>query len=135
MTRRPEDLRQSGGLLLVQADAQRLPLTDRSVDVAMAMHMLYHVPDIPAAIGELPPGSGDARPQFHHAERCGHAGPGILHGHIHLPLNRSGWLLELAAGAGVEDYLGHGVGAQAQFRGYLVRAEALLVVQPGEALL
>jgi ubiquinone/menaquinone biosynthesis C-methylase UbiE len=48
-----EDLRQSGGLSLVQADAQRVPLPDESVDVAMAMHMLYHVPDIPAAIGEL----------------------------------------------------------------------------------
>jgi SAM-dependent methyltransferase len=48
-----EDLRQSGGLSLVQADAQRLPLPDESVDVAMAMHMLYHVPDVPAAIREL----------------------------------------------------------------------------------
>ena len=48
-----QDLRQSGSLSLVQADAQRLPLPDRSVDVALAMHMLYHVPDIPAAIGEL----------------------------------------------------------------------------------
>ena len=48
-----EDLRQSGGLSLVQADAQRLPLSDESVDVAMAMHMLYHVPDVPAAIREL----------------------------------------------------------------------------------
>jgi ubiquinone/menaquinone biosynthesis C-methylase UbiE len=47
------DLRQSGGVSLVQADAQRLPLPDGSVDVAMAMHMLYHVPDMAAAIGEL----------------------------------------------------------------------------------
>lgn len=46
-------LRRSVGLSLVQADAQRLPLPDRTVDVAMAMHMLYHVPDIPAAIREL----------------------------------------------------------------------------------
>ena len=53
MLRSLEDLRQSGGLSLVQADAQRLPLPDQSVDVAMAMHMLYHVPDIPAAIREL----------------------------------------------------------------------------------
>jgi ubiquinone/menaquinone biosynthesis C-methylase UbiE len=53
MLRSLEDLRQSGGLSLVQADAQRLPLSDESVDVAMAMHMLYHVPDIPAAIREL----------------------------------------------------------------------------------
>lgn len=48
-----QDLRQSGSLSLVQADAQRLPLPDESVDVAMAMHMLYHVPDVPAAIREL----------------------------------------------------------------------------------
>ena len=53
MLRSLEDLRQSGGLSLVQADAQHLPLPDRTVDVAMAMHMLYHVPDIPAAIREL----------------------------------------------------------------------------------
>jgi SAM-dependent methyltransferase len=53
MLRAVEDLRQSSGLSLVQADAQRLPLPDESVDVAMAMHMLYHVPDIAAAIREL----------------------------------------------------------------------------------
>lgn len=53
MLRSLQDLRQSGGLSLVQADAQRLPLPDGSVDVAMAMHMLYHVPDVTAAIGEL----------------------------------------------------------------------------------
>jgi SAM-dependent methyltransferase len=53
MLRSLEDLRQSGGLSLVQADAQRLPLPDQCVDVAMAMHMLYHVPDIQAAIREL----------------------------------------------------------------------------------
>ncbi len=53
MLRSLADLRQSGGLSLAQADAQRLPLPDRTVDVAMAMHMLYHVPDIPAAIREL----------------------------------------------------------------------------------
>jgi SAM-dependent methyltransferase len=53
MLRSLEDLRESSRLSLVQADAQRLPLPDRSVDVAMAMHMLYHVPDVPAAIREL----------------------------------------------------------------------------------
>jgi len=46
-------LRQSGRLSLVQADAERVPLPDGSVDVAMAMHMLYHVPDAAAAIREL----------------------------------------------------------------------------------
>jgi SAM-dependent methyltransferase len=53
MLRSLEDLRRSGRLSLLQADAQRLPLSDDSVDVAMAMHMLYHVPDIQAAIREL----------------------------------------------------------------------------------
>lgn len=53
MLRSLEDLCQSGRLSLIQADAQRLPLPDQSVDVAMAMHMLYHVPDIQAAIREL----------------------------------------------------------------------------------
>jgi SAM-dependent methyltransferase len=53
MLRSLADLRQSGRLSVVQADAQHLPLPDQSVDVAMAMHMLYHVPDVPAAIREL----------------------------------------------------------------------------------
>jgi SAM-dependent methyltransferase len=41
------------GLSRVQADAQDLPLPDDCVDVSMAMHMLYHVPSIPAAVSEL----------------------------------------------------------------------------------
>jgi len=53
MLRSLGDLRQAGRLSLVQADAQYLPLPDDSVDVAMAMHMLYHVPDVKAAIREL----------------------------------------------------------------------------------
>jgi ubiquinone/menaquinone biosynthesis C-methylase UbiE len=48
-----QDLRQSGRLALIQADAQRLPLRDGAVDVALAMHMLYHVPDVRAAVREL----------------------------------------------------------------------------------
>ena len=47
------ELRESRRLSLLQADAQRLPLPDESVDVALAMHMLYHVPDLPAAVREL----------------------------------------------------------------------------------
>jgi ubiquinone/menaquinone biosynthesis C-methylase UbiE len=47
------ELRESGRLSVVQADAQHVPLPDASVDVAMAMHMLYHVPDVSAAIREL----------------------------------------------------------------------------------
>ena len=54
MLRTLEDLaRSSGRLTLVQADAQRLLLRDDGVDVALAMHMLYHVPDVPAAVAEL----------------------------------------------------------------------------------
>jgi SAM-dependent methyltransferase len=37
----------------VVADAQALPLADGTVDVALSMHMLYHVPDIAEAIAEL----------------------------------------------------------------------------------
>ena len=37
----------------VVADAQRLPVADGAADAALAMHMLYHVPDIPAAVAEL----------------------------------------------------------------------------------
>ncbi|MDQ0932579.1 SAM-dependent methyltransferase [Streptomyces turgidiscabies] len=35
------------------ADVTRLPLATGSVDAALAMHMLYHVPDIPLAVREL----------------------------------------------------------------------------------
>jgi SAM-dependent methyltransferase len=35
------------------ADAQHLPLPDGVAGAALAMHMLYHVPDIDRAIGEL----------------------------------------------------------------------------------
>jgi SAM-dependent methyltransferase len=36
----------------VVADAQRLPLPDASVDVALLMHMLYHVPEPAQAVSE-----------------------------------------------------------------------------------
>ncbi|MFD0883973.1 class I SAM-dependent methyltransferase [Streptosporangium algeriense] len=35
------------------ADAQNLPFADHSVDAVLAMHMLYHVTDIPATIAEI----------------------------------------------------------------------------------
>jgi SAM-dependent methyltransferase len=35
------------------ADAQQLPLRDGAAGAVLAMHMLYHVPDIDRAIGEL----------------------------------------------------------------------------------
>lgn len=38
---------------LMVGDAQRLPFPDDSVDVALSMHMLYHVPDRTVAIAEL----------------------------------------------------------------------------------
>ena len=37
----------------VVGDIQALPLADDSVDGALAMHMLYHVPDVPAALRDL----------------------------------------------------------------------------------
>ena len=38
---------------LLAADAARLPLRDAAIDVMLAMHMLYHVPDPATAVGEL----------------------------------------------------------------------------------
>ncbi len=38
---------------VAQADAQRLPIRDASVDRVMANHMLYHVPDQRAALAEF----------------------------------------------------------------------------------
>lgn len=37
----------------VCGDVQSLPFADGTFDAAMAMHMLYHVPDIPAGVAEL----------------------------------------------------------------------------------
>jgi SAM-dependent methyltransferase len=53
MLRSLSDLRRSGRLSLIQGDAQCLPLRDRTADVGLAMHMLYHVPDMHAAVREL----------------------------------------------------------------------------------
>jgi SAM-dependent methyltransferase len=38
---------------LLAGDAAALPLADRAADVTLAPHMLYHVPDRPAAVREL----------------------------------------------------------------------------------
>jgi SAM-dependent methyltransferase len=38
---------------LLAADASALPLRDGAADLTLAMHMLYHVPDPPAAVREL----------------------------------------------------------------------------------
>jgi SAM-dependent methyltransferase len=53
MLRSASDCRDRDRVWLVQADVLRCPVRDASVDVAMAMHMLYHVPDVPAAVREL----------------------------------------------------------------------------------
>ena len=41
------------GVPVVNADAGALPLRDGAADVALAMHMLYHCPDIAATVREL----------------------------------------------------------------------------------
>lgn len=38
---------------LAAGDAAALPLRDHVASLTLAPHMLYHVPDLPAAIGEL----------------------------------------------------------------------------------
>ncbi len=38
---------------ILNLDAQQLPFDDHSFDVVMANHMLYHVPDLDAALGEI----------------------------------------------------------------------------------
>jgi SAM-dependent methyltransferase len=53
MLRSLAELRSSGRLTPMQGDAQQLPLGDGVADVGLAMHMLYHVPDIQAAVREL----------------------------------------------------------------------------------
>jgi ubiquinone/menaquinone biosynthesis C-methylase UbiE len=35
------------------ADAQKLPFADTSFDAVIANHMLYHIPDLPRALGEI----------------------------------------------------------------------------------
>jgi SAM-dependent methyltransferase len=44
---------QKVGALLAQADAAALPLRSGSAELALAMHMLYHVPDPSLAVHEL----------------------------------------------------------------------------------
>ncbi len=41
------------GALRCVADAENLPLSDTSFDTTLCIHMLYHVPDVDKAIGEL----------------------------------------------------------------------------------
>src|ERR1700722_10643249 len=46
-------LRSAGHRALLNADITALPLRDETFDVVLAAHMLYHVPDRPAAVREL----------------------------------------------------------------------------------
>jgi SAM-dependent methyltransferase len=48
----PRPTARSAQLLLAQAAADHLPFADATFDVVTARHMLYHVPDVPAALGE-----------------------------------------------------------------------------------
>lgn len=41
------------GPRVLVGDASRLPIADDLVDAVLALHMLYHVPDIPAALNEF----------------------------------------------------------------------------------
>src|SRR5690606_10489133 len=49
----------AGGMLAlvdpptVQADAMRLPFADDSMDAVLAMHMIYHLPDIERGLSEM----------------------------------------------------------------------------------
>jgi len=46
-------LARDGGLVVVQADVEALPFSDRSFDCAVAAWMLYHVADVASALSEL----------------------------------------------------------------------------------
>src|SRR3984957_115227 len=48
-----EDAAAAGCPVLLNADVAALPVRDGGVDVVLAVHMLYHVPDRVAAAGEL----------------------------------------------------------------------------------
>ncbi len=43
----------SGAIAFVAGDAQRLPFVSSGFDAVLAMHMLYHVPDIQLAVAEM----------------------------------------------------------------------------------
>jgi ubiquinone/menaquinone biosynthesis C-methylase UbiE len=41
------------GFVYEVADAQKLPFADATFDAVIANHMLYHIPDLPQALGEI----------------------------------------------------------------------------------
>ena len=47
------DAARDTGCPLVQGACEALPVRTASIDTAVAMHMLYHVPDLPAGVREL----------------------------------------------------------------------------------
>ncbi|MBN2469308.1 MAG: class I SAM-dependent methyltransferase [Anaerolineae bacterium] len=53
MIRRQRQRQEAAGSHLANLDVQRLPYPDHMFDVVLANHMLYHVPDLEAALGEL----------------------------------------------------------------------------------
>jgi SAM-dependent methyltransferase len=84
----------------VAADVQSLPIATGSLDALLALHMLYHVPDIPKGVREL--------------RRVVHEG-----GMVVVATNGAGHLAELAAVAGLPPF-----GSMSPLD--LDRAEALL---------
>ena len=78
------------GVPLVNADAGVLPLQDGAADVALAMHMLYHCPDIPATVREL--------------RRVVHPGGALVvstNSSAHLHELRAWWTAALSSAAGM----------------------------------
>lgn len=68
------------GARVLRGDAARLPLADGCADVALAPHMLYHVPNPPAAIAEMRHhrrGRPGARGAERHRPPAGTAEPGL----------------------------------------------------------
>lgn len=53
MLRRAQQHPQAASIRLVNLNAQRLPFPDHTFDVILANHMLYHVPDVEAALAEF----------------------------------------------------------------------------------
>lgn len=53
MARRANQHKLAGQIKIFNGDVQALPFPDRTFDVALANHMLYHVPDVERAIAEL----------------------------------------------------------------------------------
>lgn len=53
LTEAAKRLRGQNSFYFVNSDAQHLPMPNQSCDIVVANHMLYHVPDIDTALGEI----------------------------------------------------------------------------------